>query len=82
MLAERVAREITYNFKRHKHMAVIGPNPAVLSRLKGLYRWQIVIGCTRVSEVHEIMKKIIPGIEKKWGKSVQIQIDVDPMNLF
>lgn len=81
-LAHQAARYMTTILKKKKECTVIGPNPAVLSRLKGVYRWQIIVGCSNIYRIHEAFNKILPEVEKKWRKSVIVTIDIDPINLF
>ncbi len=62
-------------------MRVLGPAPAALERLKGQYRFQILIKTIRRQEAHEVIRRSLDTLrEKKWNLS-KVSVDVDPVNL-
>ena len=62
-------------------MRVLGPAPAALERLKGQYRFQILIKTIRRQEAHEVIRRSLTSLrEKKWNLS-KVSVDVDPITL-
>jgi len=75
-----------FSAKRDKNYAVLGPAPAALMRLNGLYRYHILVKQDRESDpsmsyVRQLLKRSIylnPEI-KKWP--VDVHIDMDPVEI-
>jgi primosomal protein N' (replication factor Y) len=68
--------------KRGKEIQVLGPVEAPISRLKGKYRWQILIKSKSVS----LLKHLLTGVEKSSRKVLQssgvhLILDVDPYQM-
>jgi len=68
--------------KRGKDIQVLGPAEAPISRLKGKYRWHILVKSRNVSllqhlldEVERISRKVLSG------SGVQLILDVDPYQM-
>jgi len=61
---------------------ILGPAPALLHRLRGKYRWQIILKSKEMNSIHSILNRC-KGISLKTKelKRVFIHIDVDPVNL-
>ncbi len=82
--AEKTAstfRDIIYKHQE-KGISVIGPAPSPISKVKGHYRWRILLR----AKSHKIIKKYIPLYEnefEKWKNKSKVQIifDVDPFDL-
>jgi primosomal protein N' (replication factor Y) len=69
-LAREMAEQIQYRAKHiNRQVTIIGPAPCFYSRLRGLYRWQIVL---RALEPHAIIPEALP---ESWS------VDVDPVSL-
>jgi primosomal protein N' (replication factor Y) len=65
---------------------VLGPAPAPLSRLRGLYRWHILIKTTDPDLVAERIKLSVSRLYEysrtfPAGKEVRVSLDVDPVSL-
>ncbi len=56
-----------------------GGTPAPLARIKGVYRYQILLRSRRVKAAVEPLREVLNGI--KWPKSVSYAIDVDALSL-
>ena len=86
--ANRLATELCSLLIHHRkacstadRMRVLGPAPAVLERLKGQYRFQILIKTIRRQEAHEVIRRSLASLrEKKWNLS-KVSVDVDPLTL-
>jgi len=56
---------------------VLGPAPAPLSRLRGRYRWQIMVKTPRLSLQHAIAKQIS---FRRAPRGTIVRVDVDPLH--
>ena len=65
-----------------KHVAVLGPAPAPISKLRGLFRWQLLLKTSNIEISKQVCRIIqdteIPGIAKSAAK---LSVDVDPENM-
>ena len=58
----------------------MGPSEAPLARIKKMYRWQCLVKSESVKEI-QVMLKLLFEWEKKQKSTVQLSVDVDPINL-
>ena len=56
---------------------VVGPAEAPLSRIKGRYRWQLLIKGRDSRVLHDLVREILA---RTAGEPIDIKIDVDPVN--
>ncbi|MBI5874972.1 MAG: hypothetical protein HZB81_03865 [Deltaproteobacteria bacterium] len=74
--AKRFADSLPENdFK--KSVAVFGPAPAFFSKLKGKYRWQMLLKGKNVKPLHEFIASLLKELEKRPDK-VKLVVDIDP----
>ena len=59
---------------------ILGPSEAPLARIKKMYRWQCLVKSESVKEI-QVMLKLLFEWEKKQKSTVQLSVDVDPINL-
>ncbi|MEE8461530.1 MAG: hypothetical protein V3S50_05360, partial [Acidobacteriota bacterium] len=64
-----------------RRMRVLGPAQAPLEKLKGDYRFQILIKSTNRKELHEVLESAMEELSQKGVKVRKPSIDIDPMNL-
>ena len=57
---------------------ILGPGPAVLNKIAGKYRWQIIIKTTDMKCIGEFFQRHYPGFGRK---GVEINVDVDPLSV-
>ena len=68
--------------KRGREIQVLGPAEAPLTKLKGKYRWQILIKCKRAELLHYFMREIDALARKVLrGSGVSLIVDVDPYQM-
>jgi primosomal protein N' (replication factor Y) len=85
-MAQRMGREISDILKkwpkRGKDIQVLGPAEAPLSKLKGKYRWQILIKCGKAMLLHYLLEEV-QGVSRKVLRSsgVSMIVDVDPYQM-
>ncbi|TET41343.1 MAG: primosomal protein N', partial [Elusimicrobia bacterium] len=59
-------------------ITILGPTPAVLDKIAGKYRWQIIIKTTDMKGIGEFFQRHCLGFEQK---GMEISVDVDPLNM-
>ena len=75
---KKVAKAVSRN--GGKDFTILGPSPAVLTRLKKVYRYSILIK----SGSPRVMQSVLSSIRKKFSKlpkDMKLIIDVDPVNM-
>ena len=55
---------------------VIGPAESPLTRIRGRFRWQLLLRGTDSGLLHLLTQKILEGA----GGGLDVQVDVDPVN--
>ena len=74
---------------RSQYMVILGPAPAVVSRLKGQLRWQLVIKGSKAGDpssqhLHTVLRQAVAAYRSSaMGKSREVKmiIDVDPAGM-
>lgn len=61
--------------------AILGPSPCLLSRLRGQFRWHILIKAPAGADIPGLLSGVLARY-KKGDDDVRIAVDVDPMDLF
>lgn len=69
--SEGIAREI-----RKENIDFLGPSPCPFSRIKGKYRYHIILRDDGLSDLQQIIKRVNLGMMKG---SVKVGVDVDPL---
>jgi primosomal protein N' (replication factor Y) len=70
------AREMALAMTGEK-MDVIGPAESPLSRIRGRYRWQLLLRGKESGPLHLLAQRLIEGAGRD---GLEIQVDVDPVN--
>ncbi len=60
---------------------VLGPAPAPLTRIKGKWRWQIILKGSEITQMRELLKKSLSQLKEPASGRVRISLDVDPMGM-
>jgi len=71
-------RRLEEALKRVPDTRIQGPAAAPLSRIKGVYRYQILLRSPHRSALRKAVESVMVG--KKW-KGVDVAVDVDPINI-
>lgn len=58
---------------------IIGPAPSPMAKLRGFYRWNILIKTKDVGKTNQDLRNAIKGFRK--GAGVFVAVDVDPMSM-
>ena len=62
-------------------LALLGPAPAPIERLRNRYRWQVLLKSASGEVLHRICRKIQAERQELAGRCCTIAIDVDPENM-
>ncbi len=66
--------------RRYRKTGILGPAPAPLARLRGRFRWQILLKGTDLEELHSLCLELEQEHARLAGK-VNLSVDVDPENM-
>ena len=83
-LAARAADRLRQAATAHSspsRMRVLGPAPAALEKLRGEYRFQILIKATDRGELHRVIDTSLQELETEGIRRNKISVDIDPVNL-
>jgi primosomal protein N' (replication factor Y) len=85
-MSQRVGKVITGVLdqwpKRGKDIQVLGPAEAPLTKLRGKYRWQILIKCEKTGLLHYFLKEIEAVTRNMLrGSGVGMIVDIDPYQM-
>jgi primosomal protein N' (replication factor Y) len=65
-----------------KGIEILGPSPAPLVKLKGRYRYQMLIKGVRANPLHRFVAELAEASKERWrGKGITLNIDVDPISV-
>jgi primosomal protein N' (replication factor Y) len=64
-----------------EELALFGPAPAPLTKLREKYRWQMMLRSKTVRERHRILAAWAPAVRRTLPKVIAMTVDVDPYNL-
>jgi len=80
--AERLAAEANrFIRKRRLSVSLLGPAPALLSRLKNRYRWHILLKGIRSRDLHAVVEGVLASSLAERDRKVRIQVEYDPVQL-
>ncbi len=71
--------EIRNKVSDTRRLKVLGPAPAVFPRLKGRYRFQVVLKTTSRQELHRVVGLVLQNLPSRYRK--RVLVDIDPVNL-
>jgi len=66
--------------RRYRKTAILGPAPAPLARLRGRFRWQILLKGPDLEELHGLCTELEQEHARLAG-AVNLAVDVDPENM-
>ena len=76
LLGQRAAR-IASGIDFKGRLSVIGPMEAPLAKVRGRYRWQLLVRGKQVRALHAYVRQLVEGADIP---GCEIRVDVDPMN--
>jgi primosomal protein N' (replication factor Y) len=79
--AAKTAKDRIRYLMRGKETVLLGPAPAPISRVRGQYRYQLLLLSPRRAEIRALAVEGRNVIEEKYGRRCRVIVDVDPVNL-
>ena len=81
LVIREVLAELSGVSSGEKPVSIIGPAPAPLSRVRGKYRWHLVLW-GRGPEVHRLIRNAVTVLETRWrSKKANWTVDIDPQSM-
>jgi primosomal protein N' (replication factor Y) len=77
--AERLRAE-NLRLPRARQATILGPAPAPLERLRGRYRWQILVKGKNPKTLQALLRPVADARERR-GREVRVCVDVDPYGM-
>ncbi len=78
MELKRISDTLTRN-NAFAGIRVLGPAPALIGRLKGRYRWQLLVKAGSAGVLNGFIRDLKGRFESKGRKGVNVTIDIDPL---
>ena len=68
--------------KAWKGVTILGPSKATIYKIRGKYRWHILVKGKDSGKLHSFVRKLISLTREGSGfRGVELQVDVDPLNM-
>ena len=64
-----------------QRMRFLGPAPAARERLRGEFRFQILVKTTSRAELHRVLEAALGDLADSHGRTKGISVDIDPVSL-
>jgi primosomal protein N' (replication factor Y) len=78
--AERIAHGLRASFLQLQvGGSILGPAPAPLARLRGLYRWHLLVKAPRPGRLQKLLARTLRQLPPEMRQS--LTVDVDPVNM-
>ena len=79
--ALKLKKILTSSSTHHKSIEIRGPVEAPLSRIKGKYRYHLLIKSPTIQDLHSQLKHLSLNPDFLSTNNVRITLDIDPLNL-
>jgi primosomal protein N' (replication factor Y) len=79
--AAATARNRIRHLLRGKDTTLLGPAPSPVARVRGKYRYQMLLLSPKREAIRTLAVEARKAVEEKYGRKVQVIVDVDPVNL-
>jgi primosomal protein N' (replication factor Y) len=79
--AATTARNRIRHLLRGKDTTLLGPAPSPIARVRGKYRYQMLLLSPKRETIRALAVEARRRVEEKYGRKIQIIVDVDPVNL-
>jgi primosomal protein N' (replication factor Y) len=79
----KAIKAVCSTFSDDGNIEVFGPSRPTIQKIKGKYRWRLVIKCDSEALLIELFTHIINGMRAKLKKDeIDMALDVDPVNFY
>lgn len=79
--ASKTAQNRIRSLMRGKEVTLLGPAPAPLARVRGQYRFHLLLLSQQRDKIRTLALEGRNAVEEKYGRKCRVSIDVDPVNL-
>ncbi len=79
--AAKTAQKRIRSLTRGSEAVLLGPAPAPIARVRGQYRYQMLLLSRNRDAIRALAAEGRNAVEEKFGRKCKIIIDVDPVNL-
>jgi primosomal protein N' (replication factor Y) len=79
--AAKAVRDRIRRLMKGSETALLGPAPAPIARVRGKYRFQLLLISSRREQLRALATEGRNAAEEKFGRKCQVIVDVDPVNL-
>ncbi len=79
--AAKMARDRIHSLVSGKSIMLLGPAPAPVSRVRGQYRFQLLLLSEQREKIRALAMEGRTAVEDTYGRKCRVIIDVDPVNL-
>ena len=79
--AGKILQALQTEMNLEKRVRILGPNPAALEKIKGQYRYQILLKALSRQELTDLLRRALTAWKEQGVPPNKIAIDLDPMNL-
>lgn len=79
--AAKTAQNRIRNLMRGKDVILLGPAPAPIARVRGQYRFHLLLLSQQREKIRALALEGRNAVEEKYGRKCKVILDVDPMNL-
>jgi primosomal protein N' (replication factor Y) len=79
--AAKTAQNRIRSLMRGKDTVLLGPAPAPIARLRGQYRFQLLLLSQKREAIRSLAAEGRNAVEEKFGRKCKVLVDVDPVNL-
>ncbi len=79
--AAKIAQNRIRSLMRGKETVLLGPAPAPISRVRGQYRFHLLLVSRKRDAIRSLATEGRKAVEEKYGRKVKVILDVDPVNL-
>jgi primosomal protein N' (replication factor Y) len=79
--AAKTAQNRIRSLMRGKDTVLLGPAPAPISRVRGQYRFHLLLLSQQRDKIRSLAIEGRNAVEEKYGRKCKVIVDVDPVNL-
>ena len=79
--AAKTAQDRIRSLMRGKDTVLLGPAPAPISRVRGQYRFHLLLLSQQRDKIRSLAIEGRNAVEEKYGRKCRVIVDVDPVNL-
>lgn len=79
--SENVGILLKNTYKKYSNINILGPCPCILSKIKEMYRWQIIFKGKINIEIANNIKKTIHDFKNSVYNEIRVSLDINPNSL-